>query len=130
MQIKTKKVENFTPFTVEITFESESEANNFWHRMNVANEVIAQHNEGYEFFEADHSELWEHVDVYYKPKPKTIEDAPKTFEYRGTIYQIVGRLDAEQQTCSGCDFQDTYECPDDSIFDCVGLKSIAVEVTS
>lgn len=32
MQISIKDT-NFKPFTVEITFESESEANNFWHRM-------------------------------------------------------------------------------------------------
>lgn len=125
MQIKTKD-ENFKPFTVEITFESESEANNFWHRMNVANEVIAMHNDGYEFFDDDNSELWEHVDVHYKPK--TIKYAPKTFEYNGHTYKI--KRDGGYGSCVGCCFEGTGNCPDDSIFSCAVLESIAVEVTS
>jgi hypothetical protein len=126
MQINIKDT-NFKPFTVEITFESESEANNFWHRMNVANEVIAMHNDGYEFLEDDNSELWENIDGYYKPK--VIEEKPKTFEYNGHTYKIK-RLDSGYGNCVGCYFDETGNCPDDSIFNCRVLESIAVEVTS
>jgi len=124
MQINIKDA-NFKPFTVEITFESESEANNFWHRMNVANEVIAIHNDGYEFLEDDNSELWENLDNYYRPK--AIEEKPKTFEYNGHTYKIMPLVGS---TCQGCAFDETDDCPDDSIFNCRALRALAVEVVS
>lgn len=128
MQISIKDT-NFKPFTIEITFESESEANNFWHRMNVANEVIAMHNDGYEFLEDDNSELWENMNDYYRPKAKAIEEKPKTFEYNGLTYEIK-QVSEGYGNCVGCDFDETGDCPDDSIFNCRDLQSIAVEVVS
>lgn len=129
MQINIKDT-NFKPFTVEITFESESEANNFWHRMNVANEVIAIHNDGYEFLEDDNSELWENMNDYYRPKAKAVEEKPKTFEENGRTYKIMPQIQPCYDICYGCAFDETSDCPDDSIFNCRDLQSIAVEVVS
>lgn len=36
MKAEIKNEQNFTPFTLEITFESKEEAREFWHRLNIA----------------------------------------------------------------------------------------------
>lgn len=74
METRFKKLNVFTPFEFTITFESEAEANEFWHRLNcsVSNILKTADQSGYEFPDVEdksgNQKLFDDFSKIYKPK--------------------------------------------------------------
>lgn len=79
MQTKFKKLDNvFTPFEFTITFETEAEANEFWHRLNCSGSNIQRTSisSRYEHIDDEddsNQKLFNNFNKIYKPKTKEKE---------------------------------------------------------
>lgn len=76
METRFKKLNEFTPFEFTITFETETEANEFWHRLNcsVSNILKTADQSGYEFPDVEaksgNQKLFNDFNKIYKPRKK------------------------------------------------------------
>ena len=79
METKFKKLDSvFTPFEFTITFETEAEANEFWHRLNCSESNIKQTSAPSRFEHIDdedngNAELFNNFNKIYRPKIKGIK---------------------------------------------------------
>lgn len=62
----------FKPIKIELTFETEAELNNFWHRMYVSDEIIAKNTDKDSIFMVsdDATDLFLYIDNIYTPEKR------------------------------------------------------------
>ena len=74
MKTSHKPIDGFKPFEFTVEFETEAEANNFWHRLNCKASAIEESakNGEYEYIENDTNNiyLFNGFDKCYRPKDK------------------------------------------------------------
>ena len=73
MKTSHKPIDGFKPFEFTITFETEAEANEFWHRLNcsVANIKRTSDQSGYDYtIDKSNNKLFNDFNKIYKPRKK------------------------------------------------------------